>query len=93
MIVEIGEWDYAWQEVYRLAEPLDVKAGTVFTVEAEYDNSAKNPFNPNAPPKDVKRGEGTTDEMLIGFLSVTSASDGGGVKARQLKDRKDYTAK
>jgi len=93
VVVEIGEWDYAWQELYRLVEPLDVKAGTVFTVEAEYDNSAKNPFNPNSPPKDVKRGEGTTDEMLIGFLSVTSASLGGEVKAKPLADRKHYTVK
>ncbi len=93
VIVEIGAWDYAWQELYRLVEPLDVKAGTVFTVEAEYDNSAKNPFNPNRPPKDVTRGEGTTDEMLIGFLSVTSASSGGEVKANPLTDRKHYTTK
>lgn len=93
VVVEIGEWDYAWQEVYPLVEPLDVKAGTVFAVEAEYDNSAKNPFNPNSPPKDVKRGEGTTDEMLIGFLSVTSASLGGEVKAKPLADRKHYTVK
>lgn len=93
VIVEIGEWDYAWQEQYRLVEPLDVKAGTEFTVEAEYDNTAKNPLNPNSPPKDVKRGEGTTDEMLIGFLSVTSASLGGEVKAKPLADRKHYTVK
>ena len=70
VVVEIGEWDYAWRELYRLAEPLDVKAGTVFTVEAEYDNSAKNPLNPFSPPNEVKSGEGTTDEMLIGFLSA-----------------------
>ncbi len=38
---------------------------------AHYDNSAKNPRNPNTPPKDVKWGEATTDEMCIGFLAVT----------------------
>ena len=93
VIVAVDEWDYGWQEAYRLAEPLDVRAGTVFAVEAEFDNSAANRLNPNSPPRDVKRGEGTTDEMLFGFLSVTSANPGGEVKARPLADRKDYPAK
>lgn len=93
VIVAVDEWDYGWQEVYRLAEPLDVKAGTVFAVEAEFDNSAANRLNPNSPPKDVKRGEGTTDEMLFGFLSVTSASPGGSVQARVLPNRKYYPSK
>jgi thiol-disulfide isomerase/thioredoxin len=90
VIVAVGEWDYAWQEVYLLKEPVDVKAGTVFTVEAEYDNSAANRLNPNSPPKEVKRGEGTTDEMLFGFLLVTSPGAGGKVDARPLTDPADY---
>jgi len=87
--VAIGEWDYGLQEVYRLAEPLDVQAGAVFTVEAEYDNSAKNPFNPSSPLKDVRQGEGTTDEMLFAFLGVTSGGPGP-VNFRLLTDRADY---
>lgn len=93
VIVAIDEWDYGWQEVYRLVNPLDVAAGTVFTIEAEFDNSAKNRLNPNLPPKEVKRGEGTTDEMLIGFLSVTSKSAGGEVKARPLTEKSEYAVR
>ena len=45
--------------------------GTVLEVVAHYDNTEKNPRNPNHPPKVVKWGEATTDEMCIGFLMVT----------------------
>ncbi|MBA4192054.1 MAG: hypothetical protein C0467_29095 [Planctomycetaceae bacterium] len=92
-IVVVGEWDYTWQEVYHLVEVVEVKAGTVFMIEAEYDNSVKNPFNPNSPPRDVKQGPGTADEMLFGFLSVTSESPGGQPKARPLTERKHYSPK
>ncbi|HJZ92209.1 MAG TPA: redoxin family protein [Gemmataceae bacterium] len=88
-IVVVDQWDYGWQENYQLVDPLPLKAGTVLTVEAEYDNSAKNPLNPSSPPKDVRRGEGTTDEMLFAFLRV--AGNGvGPVKFRLLTDRADY---
>jgi acetyl esterase/lipase/peroxiredoxin len=90
VIVAVDEWDYGWQEVYRLVEPFDVKAGTVFTVEGVFDNSAANRLNPHSPPKDVMRGEGTTDEMLFGFLVFTSDSPGGVVKAHPLTDPADY---
>jgi thiol-disulfide isomerase/thioredoxin len=88
-VVAIDRWDYNWQENYQLVDPLPLKSGTVLTVEAEYDNTAKNPINPSRPPKDVRRGEGTTDEMLFAFLGVTTA-DGGPVKLRLLTDKTDY---
>jgi hypothetical protein len=88
-VVAIGQWDYNWQENYQLIDPLRLAAGTVLTVEATYDNTAKNPFNPSSPPKDVRRGEGTTDEMLFAFLGVTTES-GGPVKFRLLTDKANY---
>jgi hypothetical protein len=75
-LVEIKEWDYNWQETYFFKEPMDVKAGTKFDIEARYDNSDKNPRNPNSPPKFVKFGEQTTDEMCFGFLGVTADKPG-----------------
>ena len=46
---------------------------TVTRVEmlAHFDNTAKNPNNPSSPPRDVRWGEQTTDEMCIGFLQWT----------------------
>ena len=70
-LIDIPEWDYNWQEVYFLKEPLKVPAGTRFEIEAVFDNSAANPKNPSDPPVDVRFGEQTTDEMLFGFLGAT----------------------
>jgi hypothetical protein len=72
VLVGIDEWDYNWQEKYFFKEPMAVKSGTRFDVEAIYDNSAKNPNNPFNPPKLVRVGEQTTNEMCFGFLDATS---------------------
>jgi hypothetical protein len=39
---------------------------------AYYDNSTDNPRNPNNPPKPVKYGEQTTDEMSLGIVGFTA---------------------
>ena len=36
-----------------------------------YDNSAANPHNPSNPPREVKFGEETTNEMGFAFVSLT----------------------
>jgi hypothetical protein len=45
--------------------------GSRVTLEARYDNSADNPRNPNSPPKLVRWGEQTTDEMCLAYLNLT----------------------
>jgi hypothetical protein len=67
-LLEIPAWDYNWQEEYILKEPLQVKKGTKFSVEAVYDNSSKNPLNPFSPPKEITWGEETDKEMCFVFL-------------------------
>jgi peroxiredoxin len=68
-LLAIKHWDYNWQEMYFLKEPMQVKAGTKFHVEAYYDNSDKNPLNPSSPPRRVTLGEQTTNEMCFVFLA------------------------
>lgn len=75
-LVGIRAWDYNWQETYFFKEPLRVQAGTRIDIEAVYDNSAKNPNNPNDPPRAVRFGEQTTNEMCFGFLGVTGDRPG-----------------
>jgi hypothetical protein len=70
-LIAIPDWDFNWQNAYFFEEPLDIPKGTVLKVVAHYDNSEANPRNPNKPPKLVKWGEATTDEMCIGFMGVT----------------------
>jgi peroxiredoxin len=75
-LVAIRDWDYNWQETYMFKEPIKVKSGTRFEVEAFYDNSLGNPNNPNNPPKVVTYGQQTTDEMCFIFLGATSDKPG-----------------
>ncbi len=89
VIVNIEDWDYNWQESYFFQKPIPVKKGTLFTVEATFDNSLKNTNNPFNPPRDIKRGEQTTDEMLFGFIRATTDTPGD-VKTNYLTEKKDY---
>ncbi len=62
-------YHFHWQMSYRLAEPLPIKAGTMLQAVATYDNSSKNPHNPD-PTRSVTWGDQTTDEMMVGFFDV-----------------------
>ena len=73
-LIRIPEWDFNWQEQYELKEPMRLPRGTVLRVRATYDNSADNPNNPTSPPKVVRLGEQTTDEMCFVVLGVSSAA-------------------
>ncbi|MGE5192210.1 MAG: redoxin domain-containing protein [Deltaproteobacteria bacterium] len=71
-LVWIKDWDFNWQDQYHLAQPRKFPKGTRLDYEAVYDNSDKNPLNPNSPPKEVTWGEETTDEMFLCFFLVTT---------------------
>jgi len=53
---------------------LRLPKGTRLDTEIVYDNSELNMRNPNAPPKRVKWGLGTFDEMGSLTLLVTTAT-------------------
>lgn len=70
-IIRIDEWDFNWQGAYTFKRMKKIPAGSTIHVNATYDNTAANPFNPNNPPQAVSWGEGTTDEMyLVGMTYV-----------------------
>ena len=66
-MLEVPRYDFNWQLLYRLAEPLRVPAGSMLKATAWYDNSANNPANPD-PGKLVRWGPQTTDEMMLGYV-------------------------
>lgn len=70
-LVWIDKWDFNWQGAYTYQEPIPVAALTSLRMTCTYDNSAANPRNPSNPPKVVRWGEGTEDEMCVAFLGVT----------------------
>ena len=70
VLLRVPNYSFAWQTSYFLKEPKLLPKGTKLTVTAHFDNSAKNKFNPD-PTNDVRYGEPTYDEMMIGFLDHT----------------------
>ena len=77
-LLKINSYDFNWQLNYRLAQPLPLRAGTRLQWTAYFDNSANNPHNPN-PQDEVRFGEQSWEEMMIGFFDV--AVDAGMTKA------------
>jgi hypothetical protein len=73
-MIWIKDWDFNWQGAYGYQKPLRLPKGSVIHVESIYDNSTDNPHNPSSPPKDVRWGEQTTDEMCLLSVQVTTDS-------------------
>ncbi len=67
-LIKIEHWNFNWQGTYAFNEPIRVPKGSWFEVDAHFDNSESNPANQNKPPKLVRWGEGTNDEMCIGIF-------------------------
>ena len=75
-LIRIPDWDLNWQAVYRYREPLFLPKGTVISMRFQYDNSTANPRNPNSPPKRVRGGNQSTDEMAHLWLQVLPRGPG-----------------
>ena len=64
-LIAIESWDPEWQLLYHLKSPMVLPIGSKIYVTGTYDNSSKNPRNPNFPPKVIESGESSKDEMLF----------------------------
>jgi tetratricopeptide (TPR) repeat protein len=62
-LIWIRDWDFNWQGDYEYAHPQFFPAGTRLVERFTYDNSTNNIRNPSNPPKRVRFGLQTTDEM------------------------------
>jgi hypothetical protein len=68
-LLKVSHYDFQWQLNYKLAEPRLLKAGTHLTWVGYFDNSPNNPANPD-PTAEVRYGEQSWEEMMIGFFDV-----------------------
>ena len=68
-ILHVPRYDFNWQLGYDLATPVKVTKGTKLVVNAHFDNSANNKFNPD-PSRTVYMGTMTWEEMMFPFFSV-----------------------
>ena len=62
-LIDITDWDFRWQHVYRYLQPLKLPKGTTLAMRFSFDNSASNPRNPQQPPVRVRWGQRSRDEM------------------------------
>lgn len=69
-LIWIRDWDWNWQEQYQYVKPLHFPRGTEVRQEFIYDNSSDNDHNPNTPPRRVRYGEQTGDEMSLVFYQL-----------------------
>jgi Flp pilus assembly protein TadD len=69
-LIRIPDWDINWQAVYEYREPVSLPKGTQVEMRITYDNSTRNPRNPSNPPRRVKTGNRSEDEMGHVWLQV-----------------------
>lgn len=62
-LLQINQWDFNWQDEYRYKEPVFLPEGSRIVMRYSYDNSTNNPRNPNQPPRRVRYGPQSVDEM------------------------------
>ena len=66
-LLNVAHYDFNWQIIYEYAKPVKLPAGTMVRVEAKWDNSANNKYNPH-PDQVVYWGEQSWDEMFSPIL-------------------------
>lgn len=66
-LINIAQYNYAWQMSYTYAEPKFVPAGTKITAVGAFDNSSQNHANPD-PDRTVPWGQQSWDEMFFGAV-------------------------
>ncbi|TAJ69660.1 MAG: hypothetical protein EPO51_21410 [Phenylobacterium sp.] len=67
MLLAMPRYDFNWQYEYFLAKPLKVPAGSKVITRWTFDNSTRNPANPD-PKREIRWGEQSSEEMLALYL-------------------------
>lgn len=73
-LMNVPNYNFAWQPTYRLSEPVMLPAGTRVVTDGIFDNSKYNPGNPD-PEATVKGGAQSWDEMFIGYFTYTNLEE------------------
>ena len=88
-LLEIREWDFAWQDEFRYATPVRLTRGTTLEMQWTYDNSSDNPRNPRESPERVRYGPSSLEEMCDLWIQVVTVDDAGFQPLRTEFVRKD----
>lgn len=63
-LLNVPRYDFNWQRMYEFAEPIKVPAGSKLIATYVYDNSKRNPANPD-PSKEIVWGDQSFEEMFF----------------------------
>ncbi|MET0275179.1 MAG: redoxin domain-containing protein [Phenylobacterium sp.] len=63
-LLNVPRYDFNWQRMYEFAEPIKVPAGSKLIATYIYDNSKRNPANPD-PNKEIVWGDQSFEEMFF----------------------------
>jgi hypothetical protein len=74
IVLNVPKYDFNWQIVYQPMKPIRVPKGVRLHVDAHYNNSPANKFNPD-PSRTVYIGRMTWEEMMAPFFSVVVPKD------------------
>ena len=69
VLLNVPHYDFNWQLSYVLKDELLLPKNTRIECTAHHDNSSNNSFNPD-PTKEVRWGDQTFEEMMIGWFDV-----------------------
>jgi hypothetical protein len=73
-LLSVPKYDFSWQFFYYLEHPKLLPKGARLECTAHFDNSANNPANPD-PGKEVRWGDQSWEEMMIGFFEIAIDPD------------------
>jgi len=73
-LLDVKPYNFFWQLNYQLETPRLLHRGDRLTWTGHFDNSANNPANPD-PTAEVRWGEQSWQEMMIGFFDVVVEPD------------------
>ena len=69
-LLRVPKYDFSWQLTYIPVKPIVLPKGSRIECTAWFDNSPNNPNNPD-PKTEVRFGEQSWEEMMIGFFHTT----------------------
>lgn len=72
-LLSVPAYNFNWQRFYILKNPVFAPKGSELIVNAVFDNSSNNQFNPD-PSETLYFGEQTFDEMLVGYVSLVKGN-------------------
>jgi tetratricopeptide (TPR) repeat protein len=75
-LLRIKDWDFNWQGDYQYARAIELPKGTKICMRFTYDNSTNNVRNPSQPPRRVRHGINSSDEMAaLGFQALAHSAE------------------